>query len=251
MTCKNTTGHIGGRHGSRLWPLSRELYPKQLLQLIDHTSLLQTTLLRANDLPEILPPLIVVGEEHRFITRSQIEELKLFSDYTILLEPIGRNTAPAICAAAEYCLHTVIRRRSCLSCPPTIWSEKSAIPGSRRRGGGTGRGGSIVTFGITPQYPETGYGYIEKGEGTAVASFKEKPSRDVAEGYLQSGNYLLEQRYVRLFGQDLSGGDGATGAGDRGQDEWSRSGRENATAVFSASTGRPWKNVRATPSITP
>jgi mannose-1-phosphate guanylyltransferase/mannose-6-phosphate isomerase len=181
---------LAGGIGSRLWPLSRELYPKQLLQLIDHTSLLQTTLLRASDLPEILPPLIVVGEEHRFITRSQIEELKLFSDYTILLEPIGRNTAPAICAAVEYCLQHGDPDVIMLVLPADhIVRKNLRFREVVEEAVELARGGSIVTFGITPQYPETGYGYIEKGEGAAVASFKEKPSRDVAEGYLQSGNY--------------------------------------------------------------
>lgn len=181
---------LAGGTGSRLWPLSRELYPKQLLQLIDHTSLLQTTLLRANDLPEILPPLVVVGEEHRFITRSQIEELKLFSGYTILLEPVGRNTAPAICAAAEYCLQHGDPDVIMLVMPADhIVRKNLRFREAVEEAVELARGGSIVTFGITPEYPETGYGYIEKGEGAAVASFKEKPSRDVAEGYLRSGNY--------------------------------------------------------------
>ena len=94
---------LAGGTGSRLWPLSRELYPKQLLQLTNDASLLQTTLLRINELPGVLPPIVVVGEEHRFITRTQIDDLGVFDDYSILLEPVGRNTAPAICAAAEYC----------------------------------------------------------------------------------------------------------------------------------------------------
>ena len=94
---------LAGGTGSRLWPLSRELYPKQLLQLTGDSSLLQATLQRVEQLPGVLPPIVVVGEEHRFITRTQIDELGLFDDYSILLEPVGRNTAPAICAAAEYC----------------------------------------------------------------------------------------------------------------------------------------------------
>ena len=94
---------LAGGTGSRLWPLSRELYPKQLLQLIDETSLLQTTVLRVSGLTEVLPPLLVVGEEHRFITRRQVDGLGFGDDCNILLEPIGRNTAPAVCAAVEYC----------------------------------------------------------------------------------------------------------------------------------------------------
>ena len=72
---------LAGGTGSRLWPLSRELYPKQLLRMIDHTSLLQTTMLRVQSLPDILPPVIVVGEEHRFITQIQVEELRSFQGF--------------------------------------------------------------------------------------------------------------------------------------------------------------------------
>lgn len=182
---------LAGGTGSRLWPLSRELYPKQLLQLIDQTSLLQTTLLRAADLPEALPPIVVVGEEHRFITRTQIDELNRFGEYAILLEPIGRNTAPAICAAAEYCLRNGAGDAILLVLPAdhlvrdqerfvAVVSEAAELAGR----------GAIVTFGITPQYPETGYGYIERGAGVEVVSFKEKPDRALAEQYLASGNYF-------------------------------------------------------------
>lgn len=94
---------LAGGTGSRLWPLSREMYPKQLLQLTNSKSLLQTTLKRVAELPGVMPPIVVVGESHRFITQSQIEELGLFPEFTILLEPIGKNTAPAICGAAKYC----------------------------------------------------------------------------------------------------------------------------------------------------
>lgn len=182
---------LAGGTGSRLWPLSRELYPKQLLQLIDQTSLLQTTLLRAADLPEALPPIVVVGEEHRFITRTQIDELNRFGEYAILLEPIGRNTAPAICAAAEYCRRNGAGDAILLVLPAdhlvrdqerfvAVVSEAAELAGR----------GAIVTFGITPQYPETGYGYIERGAGVEVVSFKEKPDRALAEQYLASGNYF-------------------------------------------------------------
>ena len=182
---------LAGGTGSRLWPLSRELYPKQLLQLTDSTSLLQTTLLRAKGLPEALPPIIVVGEEHRFITRSQVDELGKFQEYTILLEPVGRNTAPAICAAVEYVLqfgdpeaillvlpadHIVKDRQRFIE----VVAEAAELAGS----------GAVVTFGITPQHAETGYGYIERGDGCSVLSFKEKPTREVAEQYLQDGNYF-------------------------------------------------------------
>jgi len=93
---------LAGGTGSRLWPLSRELYPKQLLSLTGKNSLLQTTLMRISLLPDILPPLIVVGEEHRFLTKNQVDELGLFPEYHLLLEPLGKDTAPAICGAALF-----------------------------------------------------------------------------------------------------------------------------------------------------
>lgn len=183
---------LAGGTGSRLWPLSRELYPKQLLQLIDDTSLLQTTVLRVCQLEGTLPPLVVVGEEHRFITRSQIDALKGVPEgYSILLEPHGRNTAPAVCAAVEFCAlsdnddtillvlpadHLILRQEAFAAAIATA-TELAAK-------------GAIVTFGIEPQSPETGYGYIERGEGNAVLSFKEKPDLATALAYLESGNYF-------------------------------------------------------------
>ena len=94
---------LAGGTGSRLWPLSRELYPKQLLNLTEDCSLLQTTLKRVMAIPEVLPPVVVVGETHRFIALNQIKELDLPVQIDLILEPIGRNTAPAVCAASIYC----------------------------------------------------------------------------------------------------------------------------------------------------
>lgn len=180
---------LAGGTGSRLWPLSRELYPKQLLQLTNDVSLLQTTLLRVSQLPGALPPIIVVGEEHRFITRTQIDELAIFDDYTILLEPVGRNTAPAICAAAEYCQQ---EEETVLLVLPAdhivLYQDKFADV--VRQAMDLASDGFVVTFGIKPTNPETGYGYIERGEGSKIVSFKEKPDLALAEKYLEDGNYF-------------------------------------------------------------
>ncbi len=180
---------LAGGTGSRLWPLSRELYPKQLLQLTDDTSLLQTTLLRVNQLPGVLPPIVVVGEEHRFITRTQIDDLGVFDDYSILLEPVGRNTAPAICAAAEYCGdadETIL-----LILPADhIILHKEKFTEAVIRAVKLAADGFVVTFGIQPVSPETGYGYIERGEGFRVASFKEKPGLELAREYLSDEKYF-------------------------------------------------------------
>ena len=181
---------LAGGTGTRLWPLSRELYPKQLLRLTTDTSLLQTTLLRIKDLPEVLAPVIVVGEDHRFITKNQVEELGCFDNYSILLEPVGKNTAPAICGAAEFCrqqgedIVLLILPADHVVMHPEKFTEvvRQAVDLAAE--------GAVVTFGIHPTGPETGYGYIEQGEGNRVASFKEKPDLVVARNYLAKGNYF-------------------------------------------------------------
>jgi mannose-1-phosphate guanylyltransferase/mannose-6-phosphate isomerase len=181
---------LAGGTGSRLWPLSRELYPKQLLQLIDDTSLLQTTVLRISLLQEVLPPLLVVGEEHRFITHRQIESLGLGEDYTILLEPIGRNTAPAVCGAVAYCASSLEEDTVLLVLPADhLILRKDAFQEAVEKAVELASEGKIVTFGIEPKYPETGYGYIEQGEGDSVESFREKPDLETAKSYMDQGNY--------------------------------------------------------------
>ncbi len=182
---------LAGGTGSRLWPLSRELYPKQLLNLIDETSLLQTTVLRVSQLAEVLPPLLVVGEEHRFITRSQVDGLNLKAPCKILLEPIGRNTAPAICGAVEYCALESDEDTILLVLPADhLILRKDAFQDVVNRAAELAASGKIVTFGIEPQHPETGYGYIEQGEGSTVKSFCEKPDLETAKSYLDQGNYF-------------------------------------------------------------
>ncbi|WP_275942842.1 mannose-1-phosphate guanylyltransferase/mannose-6-phosphate isomerase [Desulfosediminicola flagellatus] len=182
---------LAGGTGSRLWPLSRELYPKQLLQLTDDTSLLQTTVLRVCALPNVLPPVIVVGENHRFITQTQVEELDVADGYRILLESKGRNTAPAICGAVEYCSSNSDENAVILVLPADhIIQDADAFEAAVAQAVTLSEKGAIVTFGIEPKHPETGYGYIERGEGYAVASFKEKPNLAVAQEYLDSGRYF-------------------------------------------------------------
>ncbi len=182
---------LAGGTGSRLWPLSRELYPKQLLQLIDETSLLQTTVLRVSQLDEVLPPLLVVGEEHRFITKSQVDGLGLPASGNILLEPIGRNTAPAICGAVEFCALESDEDTVLLVLPADhLILRKDAFQEAVNKAAALAATGKIVTFGIEPQHPETGYGYIEQGEGSSVKSFREKPDLATAKSYVEQGNYF-------------------------------------------------------------
>lgn len=181
---------LAGGTGSRLWPLSRELYPKQLLRLTNHTSLLQTTLLRVHGLRDVLPPVIVVGEEHRFITQSQVEELDSFEEFSILLEPVGKNTAPAICGAAEFCRQQGEDVVLLVLPADHVMMNTGKFEEAVLEAAELALSGAIVTFGIKPTRPETGYGYIEKGEQNRVVSFKEKPDLAVAVEYLAKGNYF-------------------------------------------------------------
>ena len=182
---------LAGGTGSRLWPLSRELYPKQLLNLTEDCSLLQSTLKRVVDLPDTLPPVVVVGEPHRFLTLNQIKELNLADDIDIILEPVGRNTAPAICAAALFCQNRAEDDVVLLVLPADHLIRRTlAFHEAVSKAVDFAGQGHLVTFGITPQSAETGYGYIEQGEGNSVSSFVEKPDLETAEKYLAAGNYF-------------------------------------------------------------
>ncbi|MDH4318695.1 MAG: mannose-1-phosphate guanylyltransferase/mannose-6-phosphate isomerase [Desulfobulbaceae bacterium] len=183
---------LAGGTGSRLWPLSRELYPKQLINLTGEDSLLQTTLKRVSELPNCLSPIIVVGEEHRFLTKNQVEELGIFSEYHLLLEPIGRNTAPAISGAAFYAKKVnggedvvlLVLPADHLIAKPLAFG--AAVEKAMRLAGE----GRLVTFGVAPDHPETGYGYILRGENNQVAKFVEKPDLATAQEYVASGRYF-------------------------------------------------------------
>ncbi|MBC8207580.1 mannose-1-phosphate guanylyltransferase/mannose-6-phosphate isomerase [Methanococcoides sp. SA1] len=181
---------LAGGTGSRLWPMSRELYPKQLLQLTGNLSLLQTTVERVSGLSGTLPLMVVVGEEHRFITRSQVEAMEPARDYTILLEPVERNTAPAICGAVEFAARDDDQIIVLILPADHLIRDSDRFAATVEEAVALAVAGSIVTFGIEPSRPETGYGYIERGEGRAVRSFKEKPDLATAEKYLASGNYF-------------------------------------------------------------
>ncbi len=182
---------LAGGSGTRLWPMSRELYPKQLLTLNGDLSLLQATVQRVRDIPATLPPLIVVGEEHRLIAQNQIAALGLTETLPIILEPLGRNTAPAICAAAIHALENGVGDTILLVLAADhLIRNKQAFLTAVREAAKLAEAGLLVTFGIKPGTPETSYGYIEAGAGHKVISFVEKPDRKTAEQYLAKGNYF-------------------------------------------------------------
>ncbi|MBU4260676.1 MAG: mannose-1-phosphate guanylyltransferase/mannose-6-phosphate isomerase [Proteobacteria bacterium] len=182
---------LAGGSGSRLWPLSRELYPKQLLNLTEDCSLLQSTLKRLENLTDSLPPVVVVGEAHRFLTLNQIKELGQEGQVEIILEPLGRNTAPAICAAALYCRDRVEEDLVLLVLPADhLIRRPQSFQEAVDKAVNLAGQGRLVTFGITPNAPETGYGYIEKGDGNSVLSFVEKPDLQKAKEYLAAGNFF-------------------------------------------------------------
>lgn len=184
---------LAGGSGSRLWPLSRELYPKQLLNLnLDDkdSSLLQATIQRLTSIPDTLPPMVVVGEEHRFIAMNQINELEPADPVQLILEPFGRNTAPAICAAAYFNQGKNEETTILLVLPADhLITDLDSFNDAVTKAVSLAESGQLVTFGIQPDSPETGYGYIEKGEGHKVISFVEKPDLATAEKYLEQGNY--------------------------------------------------------------
>ena len=184
---------LSGGSGTRLWPLSRHTYPKQFLPLIDDLSLFQATLKRLDGLAADTP-IVVSNEEQRFMAAEQMRELGVGG--RILLEPEGRNTAPAI-AAAALDIATRDPDSPMLVLPADhLIADIDAFQAAVRVGIKWAQVGALVTFGVIPHRPETGYGYIRTGaklkEGKAyeVTRFVEKPNLETAQGYLNDGRYL-------------------------------------------------------------
>lgn len=186
---------MAGGVGSRLWPLSRELHPKQLLKLSGDVTMLQATVNRLHSL-NAERPLVICNEDHRFLVAEQLRQTNKLSN-NIILEPSGRNTAPAIALAALIALQTVEKNHNdplllVLAADHIIRDEEEFIS-SIRRAVPYAEGGKLVTFGIVPKHAETGYGYIRRakflGDGFTVSKFVEKPDKATAEGYLASGEY--------------------------------------------------------------
>jgi mannose-1-phosphate guanylyltransferase/mannose-6-phosphate isomerase len=191
---------LAGGSGTRLWPLSRSRHPKQLLCLTDDQTLLQHTLLRLSGLADLGPPIVLCNDEHRFMVAEQLRTIGL-SEADIVLEPVGRNTAPAIAVAAMRAARN--EADSLLLVLPADHAIEDSAMFQRAvvTGGRFARKGFLITFGVVPDTPETGYGYIKKGrrvsrpdetvsmEAVAIEKFVEKPDLNTAETYVASGDY--------------------------------------------------------------
>lgn len=179
-----------GGSGTRLWPKSRKMLPKQLLSLTGEQTMLQQTLERVRCYAK---PIIVCNEDHRFMVAQQAREIG-FDDLKIIIEPVGRNTAPAIAFAALTALQTEENTNLLVLPADHLLDDVEQFHNAVDIGLQTGVEGGLVTFGIMPSAPETGYGYIQKtnesGEGIKkIAQFVEKPDLATAEAYLADGNY--------------------------------------------------------------
>ena len=209
---------LSGGSGTRLWPLSREAYPKQFLPLVGEATMLQDTWARVAPLAA-RPPIVVANEEHRFLAAEQLRRVGV-DHAAIVLEPVGRNTAPAIAAAA-------LQAQAgggdplLLALPSDhVVRDAEGFRAAVRAAMPAAEAGALVTFGIVPSAPETGFGYIEaeRGEGVQrVLRFVEKPDAVTAQTYLDAGGYywnsgmflLRASRYLeelRKFRADIVGG---------------------------------------------
>jgi mannose-1-phosphate guanylyltransferase/mannose-6-phosphate isomerase len=184
---------LSGGAGARLWPLSRELYPKQLLPLVSAQTMLQETVQRLSGLG-VAAPIVVCNEAHRFLVAEQLRVIGTPAQ-AIVLEPVGRNTAPAIALAAHAALAAAGRDVVLLVLPADhVIRDTSALHAAVRTAALLAQAGHLVTFGVVPHAPETGFGYIRRGPavggGWRIAQFTEKPARERAQEFLASGEYF-------------------------------------------------------------
>ncbi len=187
---------MAGGSGTRLWPLSREAYPKQFLALEGSLTMLQNTLARLQGL-NTAQPLVICNEQHRFLVAEQLRQVDALHR-NILLEPVGRNTAPAIALAALQAVASGTDPLLLVLAADHVIEQVDAFQAAICRALPQAEAGALVAFGIVARSQETGYGYIRRGEPVGaqsgegafrIAAFVEKPARDVAEQYLASGEY--------------------------------------------------------------
>lgn len=189
-----------GGSGTRLWPLSRNGYPKQFLVLQGNESLFQLAVQRLSDLAApgltAMPAIIVTNEAHRFLATEQLREIHHDDSVKLILEPQGRNTAPAITAAALAAVQAGDDPVMVVSPADQIVTDRPVFTQSLRKAITRASQGSLVVLGVPPTHPETGYGYIERQNSSGhlaivpVVKFTEKPDQQTAKRYLESGNYL-------------------------------------------------------------
>src|SRR5580704_1657987 len=184
---------LSGGAGTRLWPLSREMYPKQLLALTGKHTMLQATAVRLAGITGAAPPIVVCNEAHRFTVAEQIRGLGLKAS-AILLEPVGRNTAPAVALAALKAQEIDPDPTIVVAPADHVIRDARNFQAAAEVAARLALDGKLVTFGIVAPAPETGYGYIRRGAGTGpaypVAQFIEKPPLDVAAQFVASGDYF-------------------------------------------------------------
>ncbi|WP_188248446.1 mannose-1-phosphate guanylyltransferase/mannose-6-phosphate isomerase [Stenotrophomonas maltophilia] len=181
---------LSGGSGTRLWPLSREAYPKQFLPLAGELTMLQATWKRVAPIAA-RGPLVIANEEHRFVAAEQLQQVGA-EPAAIILEPVGRNTAPAIAVAALEATRDGADALLLVLPSDHVITNETAFRSAVQAAAAAAEAGKLVTFGIVPTGPETGYGYIKAADGQglrAVERFVEKPDLDTATGYVSSGQY--------------------------------------------------------------
>jgi len=185
---------LSGGSGTRLWPLSRKQYPKQYLPLAGDNTMIQETILRLSGLDNLADPIIVCNADHRFLVAEQCQQIDI-KNPTILLEPIGRNTAPAIAAAALQSLKQTDDAVLLVLSADHVIQDVEAFHQAINIASQQAQDGKLATFGIVPTDANTGYGYIKSSVDSnngahKVEEFVEKPDLETAEKYLEQGNYL-------------------------------------------------------------
>ena len=185
---------LSGGSGTRLWPLSREAYPKQFLPLVDQNTMLQNTALRLAGLADVAAPLVVCNQEHRFMVAEQMRAVGV-QPAAVVLEPVGRNTAPAVAVAALHAQAAGDDPILLVLPSDHVIADIAGFQAAVRRVVPHAEAGRLITFGIVPTAPESGYGYIKAGTPLddsgicAVERFVEKPDVVTAQTYLKSGHY--------------------------------------------------------------
>lgn len=203
---------LAGGTGTRLWPLSRKLYPKQLIPLVDELTLVQNTVRRLNGLEDIGAPIIICNEEHRFMIAEQMRAIGV-TPQRIILEPLGRNTAPAVAVAALTVANDNPDAILLVLPADHLIHDREDFFEAVNTAARLAKRGRLVTFGIVPCSPETGYGYIRKGaeiddtatglSAAAIDRFVEKPDLPTAQAYVDSGEYLWNSGMFVFQGQTV------------------------------------------------